>query len=190
MNNYKSRTVQQLIAPITVTITVFNSFIYYQYLGRLENNSQTSMLRAFGGRHPNPIHHHLGWPTGGLIAIISLQFIWIWPIHTALDPQFWDFGVWARRGFFKLPFCCHQPTQLLRKKKKNRVNYLSHLAMCFQTTFSFHFVQGDLLAHLGFLSQDGTFGFLLGVQPPRLFLLVFFKEWGGRFFAFFLIPTK
>lgn len=184
MNNYKSRTVQQLIAPITVTITVFNSFIYYQYLGRLENNSQTSMLRAFGGRHPNPIHHHLGWPTGGLIAIISLQFIWIWPIHTALDPQFWDFGVWARPGFFKLPFCCHQPTQLLRKKKKLSQLFVPPRDVLPNDLFV-SFRSGRSACTPGIFVAGRHFRVFVGGTTPPSFLACFFKEWGGRFFAFF-----
>lgn len=185
MNNYKSRTVQQLIAPITVTITVFNSFIYYQYLGRLENNSQTSMLRAFGGRHPNPIHHHLGWPTGGLIAIISLQFIWIWPIHTALDPQFWDFGVWARPGFFKLPFCCHQPTQLLRKKEKKESTICPTSRCASKRPFRFISFRAICLHTSDFCRRMELSGFCWGYKPPVFSCLFFLRNGVGGFSRFF-----
>ena len=99
MNNYKSRTVQQLITSITLTITVlhieltFHSFIYYRY--KLKNNSQTWMLWAFWGRHPyysppfgltNRRFDRYNLPSLICFLHISLQLIWIWPIHTALDP--------------------------------------------------------------------------------------------------------
>ncbi len=78
----------------------------------------------------------------------------------------------------KLLFCCNQPVTHPNSfpQKIEQVNSLPDLTMCFQTTFSFHFIEGDLLAHLRFLSSrmDGTLGFLVG------FVSHLFVNFGGN----------
>ena len=136
-------------------------------------------------------HSPQGWPQSG----VPHQY---WSTHPIVEVRaLTSCSNWWNCLRTRLSQAPHQLLKLLFNQPSTsflQVNYLPHLAMCFQPTFSFHFVQGDLLAHLRFLSQDATLGFLLGVQPP-VFLwqpkkgLFFFEGMGWEVFRF-LIPTK